>query len=430
MRAGRLGLALLMAFGVELLLNMIVELYRPRTPGEAERPLPESRLLTLVTEPGGLARNVAAALDYQFGFKVTDVWFYRFLERTVIPFSALALFLMWLMTGLIVVRPEQNGVLQRFGRVANPGAPLRPGLHLKWPWPIDTVYLFPVARVQEIPIGYVPGDAAASAEPGGDLSGRVMVWSKAHNKEESKFAVASRQAADRPPLGEELRVLPVDVSFLAASIPLYFRVTDLYANQFRHRDGGATLRALAHREVTLYLANVDFNAILSTGRGQGGEELRRRIQAAADHVGLGIEIVAVGLQGLHPPVEVGKEFDAVVAAMEEMHETVLKAGTGASRAILEREGADAAVLATAHSYRQRRVEVAHAEADRFAMQLKAYSASPEMFSLNAYLEIFQNEGRNVRKYILGGETGRKVYILNLEKKLRPDLLDLDFSQPE
>lgn len=440
MRAGRIGLALVTVLGAEMLVNVIIEFYRPRAAGETERPLPESRLLTLVTEPGGIARNVAAALDYQFGFKVTDAWFYRFLERTVVPFAALAGVMFWLMSCIEVIQPEENGILMRFGRVVS-RAPLQPGLHLKWPWPVDTIYLFPVERVQETPIGFVPAPAAGEGEPPGpegddvgDLTGRVMLWSKQHNKEEFNFVVASSPEGVGADAGAALnaagvKVLPVNINFLSASIPLYFKVKDLYANQFLHRDGAATLQALANREVSLYLANVDFNSILARDRAKGGEELKRRIQAAVDdpRVNLGIEVVFVGLQGIHPPVKVGKEFDAVVGAMEQKHEQVLKAESASQTVVARAEGLVAEKNAVAAGYRNQRVQVARAEAARFEKQFLAYQASPELYVLYSYLDVMENEGRGVRKYVVGGDAARQVMVLNLEKKMRPDLLDLDVN---
>ncbi|MFA6715690.1 MAG: hypothetical protein WCS27_09955, partial [Victivallaceae bacterium] len=51
--------------GAEFISNLVVEFYRPRTI-EEPRPVFESRLLALFTEPGGVVRNIADTLDYQF----------------------------------------------------------------------------------------------------------------------------------------------------------------------------------------------------------------------------------------------------------------------------------------------------------------------------------------------------------------------------
>lgn len=440
LRVAQIGLALVLLLAVEQSVNVIIEFYRPRQAREEERPLFESRLLALVTEPGGIARNVATALDYQFGFRVSEIWFYRFLERTVIPFAGVAVAGLWLMTCFVVVNAEENGLLIRFGGVVNrpPLKPLGPGLYVKLPWPFARIYTFPVERVQELAIGYVPssaGDKPEMPDPSmegmqGDLTGRVMVWSKTHHKQETNFVVASSSEADpraekAAPTGKNI---PVNVNFMAASIPVYFKVTDLYAYAFGHSDARRTLDQVANREVVRYLASSDFTTVLGEGRRESGEKLRDSIQASANELKLGVEIVFVGLQGIHPPVKIGKAFDEVVAALEEQHEEVLKAQREAASL---RTTADTGALVrvnAANAYRNERTQVAAAEGEQFEKQLIAYKAAPRLYVLYTFLDMLENEGNAARKYVVALDKSQEVFVINLEKKLRPDLLDLDLGQ--
>ena len=71
--------------GIELAANLVLERYRPRVPGQLSRPAFDSRLLGLITEPGGIARSIAEAINYQFGFEVSATWFYRLLQRWFLP---------------------------------------------------------------------------------------------------------------------------------------------------------------------------------------------------------------------------------------------------------------------------------------------------------------------------------------------------------
>ena len=47
----------------------------------AARVLYESRLVGLLGQPESLFTTAAHALDYQFGFKVSDTWFFQFLQK-------------------------------------------------------------------------------------------------------------------------------------------------------------------------------------------------------------------------------------------------------------------------------------------------------------------------------------------------------------
>jgi regulator of protease activity HflC (stomatin/prohibitin superfamily) len=436
-RIARVSAVLTAVLGAELVLSFVIEFYRPRMPGEKERPLPESRLLALFTEPGGVARNVAASLDYQFGFKVSEVWFYRFLERTVVPFGVLLLITLWLLTCIVVVKTEENGIRERFGAVVSE-TPLEPGIYFKLPAPFAKIYKFPVDRVQEIPIGYVPAGAGEEAqmdpleeELQGDPEGRVIVWSKRHYKHETDFIVASTpEANERQQLVDDGGGAPVTVSFMSASLPLYYKIKNLYDYRYRHADPEVTLEDVATREVVRYLASVDFFTILTSGRAEGADVLAGRIQDAADDIQLGIQVVFIGLQGIHPPVYVGAAFDDVVAASEERHQRILEAETYAIRREPQAEGDAAELVSKAEAYREERVRVSAAEADRFQKQLLGFAASPRLFVLNSYLNVLENEAAPIRKYIVATPSGSEVFILNLEKKLRPDLLDITDTQTE
>ncbi len=444
-RFAKVAMGLLIVLGAELITNFIIEFYRPRSPGEEERPLYESRLLALFTEPGGLARNVAASLDYQFGFQVSEVWFYRFLERTVVPFAIVMAAALWLQTCLIVVNTEENGIRERFGRVVS-REPLTPGLHFKLPAPLARIYKFPVERVQEIPIGYIPeghegegeDEHAEELDPEmgemqGDPTGRVVVWTKTHHKKEFDFVVASAPTytMDEGETGiESTEPLPVSVYFLSASIPLYFKVSNLYDYAYGHRDALATLKRVATREVVRYLANVDFFDILTTGRARSSGILQRRIQDAADELKLGVQVVFIGLQGLHPPVKVGEAFDEVVAAMEERDEKVMNAEQYAIETVLGAHAEKVGVLSDAAAYRNGRVRVSGAEAERFDKQLAAFDAAPKLFVLRSFLDVLEREGMLVRKFVVGTKEGTEVYEIDLQKKLRPDLRDLDLDRTE
>jgi regulator of protease activity HflC (stomatin/prohibitin superfamily) len=267
----------------------------------------------------------------------------------------------------------------------------------------------------------------------GDLTGRVIVWDKSHNKDETDFVVASKpeDGGARIDTGTDAgSKVPVSIYFMSASIPLYFRVENLYDYAYRHQDPRKTLERIAMREVVRYLASVDLFDVLSAKRAEGGAVLAERIQAASDRVQLGIEVVFVGLQGIHPPVRVGQYFNEVVSASEEKHTEVLQAEKYAIGKEPDAEAEGIKIKAAADGYRYDRVQVARAEAERFHKQLQGYEASPRIFVLRSFLDLLETEGQAVRKYVIATGRGREVVILNLEEKLRPDLLDIDLESDE
>jgi regulator of protease activity HflC (stomatin/prohibitin superfamily) len=253
----------------------------------------------------------------------------------------------------------------------------------------------------------------------------VILWSVPHHSGEVSYVVG-----DAPRSGDGTRGATdsAALSLMAADIPVYFRVNDLYSYAYLHQDAKAELRALATREVVRYLAEADFNRLLGPGRAAAAATLQERVQAAAGEVKLGITVVFVGLQGLHPPVETGGAFDGVVGASEQMHQTVLEAEAYAARRKPEAEGQHDKVVRQAEAYRSERGQVAQAEAERFGKQLLAYRASPRLFVLNSFLDVLETEGAAIRKYVVATSKGTEVFVIDLKEKLRPDLLDLNVEQ--
>ena len=68
---------------VEMFVTLLLEIYRPRVKGKVARPLYDSRLVGLLAQPEGLFTTAAQALDYQFGFKVSETWFFQLLQKNL-----------------------------------------------------------------------------------------------------------------------------------------------------------------------------------------------------------------------------------------------------------------------------------------------------------------------------------------------------------
>src|SRR5262245_56826251 len=71
---------------------------------------------------------------------------------------------LWLLTSLYIVPPDQQAVVTRFGRVVEPR--VTPGIHLSLPWPIDRVSKLKVQQLQRLVIGgSAPDNVVGRAQP-------------------------------------------------------------------------------------------------------------------------------------------------------------------------------------------------------------------------------------------------------------------------
>ncbi len=441
---------LIVAFGIEMLVNFIIEFYRPRTRVEEDRPLYESRILALVTEPGGIAHNVAYALDYQFGFKVSETWFYRFLERSVVPFLLILGVAFYLLNCFTLIHHNERGIKLYFGKAEK--TTYDPGLKFKWPWPINTFRLYPVKTVQKVDIGFEPFDKdnKASAPPPdspmmGDPTGRVIVWEKKHNKSEKKYLVAAEpqrtelaEAAEaKKAKGKET----VPVNFLAAHISVYFKIKEddagVHQYAFNYDDPQQALKELAEREIVNYLASADLIKIISVAYADTQEALEQRVRAAVEKLNqnperaLGLEVLYLSLVGAHPPVEVAKSFQNVITAEEQKRTTILEAERDAVAARNEAEGIEAREKADAEGYRFEKSTVPESEVLRFEAQLRNFQTAPQVFRMRVYLDMLEEvcQSKDLRKYVVTGKQAKRLTEIQYEEKAL-GLEALDTEQEE
>ncbi len=395
---------------IENFINFLAELYRPRRRGGEFCQSYESRLGGLLTEPGAWARNIAGALDYQFGFKVSDTWLFHFLETALLPLVIFQLVVLYLLSCLVFLAPDEAGILEHFGK---PVAQLTSGAHLKLPWPFETVRRFPVNRVLSFRIGQ---GQAGQVEPS------VIVWSIPHVQGEEQFLVAA------PRSGTDTNTVPVNL--VAFNIPVEYQITNIFSFAYNHADAARLVEQIAYRSLTQEAAARDLFDLMGDGQTRIANSLRQRIQTETDHRQLGVEIKFVGLQGVHPPTQVAEAFESVIGALEQKEANILAAHAAAGRTVTLAAANSTKATLDATGYRAQRTEISTAEAQRFLILAQTASKSPRVFRTNLYLGVLADALADTRKYIVPASAANEVIQINFEEKLRPELFDLGSEKKE
>ncbi len=410
----------LMLVAAETLVNLVLEIYRPRVRGKVERPLYESRLVGLFGQPEGLITTAAQALDYQFGFKVSETWFYRFFEKALGWLLLMQAAVLLASTCVVFIDAGEQGLLERFGRPVEARALLGPGGHLKWPWPIDRVQRFQTERIQEFVVGSMPDPDKAKE--------RVVLWTVAHTKEEN-FLVANRDGTSQSVTNQATGKRTPPVSLLVASIPVQYDITNLVQWAYRNEDAGALLKDLATREVVRYFAGVDMGEIMSTGRVQAAEILLTRIQEVANERQLGVRLISLGLQDLHPPVKVAPDYEKVVGAIQTKQAKVLSSLADGIRTNALAQAQASNLVNRAQAQRVAREISAASQAALFQNQIPAFEAAPSVYAQRAYLGVFARATAKSRKYVLLTTNTQDVVTFDLQDKIREDMYDLSVPAP-
>ncbi|MHC4110226.1 MAG: SPFH domain-containing protein [Planctomycetota bacterium] len=474
---------LLIVLGILTAVNVVFDIYRPRLKGQYSRAAFDSRLLGVINEPGGILRSAADAIDYQFGFQVSQTWFYKLLVKAIAPLVLFAAILpLYLLSCIIVVAPNEQAVIEHFGNPLTGTGEKRiagPGLAFKWPWPIDIAYSYPTKRISEISIGFVPKADHVNLEP--------LLWGESHYEEEYSLLVASEQTSAGSTEGA------VPVSLVIAAVPVQYRINDLYSFLYnygeRHRRDGTIvyeaeemLKSICYRELTKFAASAKIEvddevtsktgvrqSLLGAGRAGAKQILTHRIQQASDKAGLGIEIMFLGLQGIHPPPQVASAYQEVVGAVQKKQALILNAQAHRNTTLTTLVGSikDANDLYTiASDYQQAKrqdqqekveeladtLDLAFAQARgeiyqilresqssafeaatlaeatglRFASQLKAYRAAKQIYKHRLKLAVLEEALGDIKKYVIvADQNDTQVFIVDVTEKRIPSLYELD-----
>jgi membrane protease subunit HflK len=398
----------------EMALTLVFEVYRPRVKGREQHLLYESRIIGLLSRPDSLFTTAAQALDYQFGFKVSDTWFYQFLQRSIAWIVLFQVGLFWVSTSVVLIEPGEQGLRERMGKPV--AGLLGPGIHFKLPWPMASIEKQRTSQVQSFVIGVVP----EVDQPVSEYVTRVVQWSVSHNREEFNMLVASE---GQQSFGDD-SAGAVPVSLLTVSIPVQFAISDLTKWAYNNAEPAQLLEDIAQREVVRYLVNVDLLDVMGAGRAAAIKELTSRMQAAANKAELGVDILFVGLQDIHPPTAVAAAFQDVVGALQQKETAILKAEAYRAQLVPYADAMASNLVVNAQTYRIMTTNAAAATAVQFQQQLKAYTKSPEVYTERARLDTFARSAANARLYLLGVTNTDQVINFNLEEKTRADLMDI------
>lgn len=403
--AARLILAATGLLGVEQLFNSLLAIYSHRR--DRLVTTYESKLGALIVDPGVLTKSMTEAMDYQFGFSFSQTWFFKIVQRAIIPLFVLQALLLYVMSCFVFIAPFEIGILERFGKPVSRETYLESGFHLKRPWPFESVRRVPVGRVHLLEIGFTP-------HPDGHRS-PVMTWTVPHYEQEDVFLVASRSA---PTESAGLRDSSgVAVSMVTVNIPLEYRITNAFDYAFRFAQPDDLLRQLMYQTATRHFARHDLGELLGARRREIGDAMRRDMQTAADALNIGVVVESMSVSGAHPPVQVAEAFQSVVGALEEKEAAILEAHAYTNQVLpLARAYADAA-HSEAVAYKFRRSTLAEAESRQFAERLASHQQSPGVFRAYQYLGMLQHAVAASRLYVLDlPDQGSQQLWLNLEEK--------------
>jgi regulator of protease activity HflC (stomatin/prohibitin superfamily) len=320
---------------------------------------------------GNRANALASALDsaeLQLGIDLRSTWALTFVRRSVEPLAISLLLLGLLSTSMTVVGVQEQGLVERLG-VPLAGPPLLPGLYLHWPWPVDRVFRIPVTRVQALTVGHEGKEGTGPED---------VLWAREHAANEYTLL-----------LGDGRDLITVDAA-------VQFRIRDARAWRYHCQNPADALRAIAYRAVTRSTVNRTLAEALSENVVTLTEGMRAMVQQESDSLGLGVEVVAFTIGGMHPPVAVAAEYQAVVSAELGKTTASVNAKAYANQILPAAEATVRRSLNTARAEGVQAFSRAAGEAWSFRALASQYRTGPKDYLFRRRLETLENSlaGRN------------------------------------
>ena len=259
--------------------------------------------------------------------------------------------LAYLATGVTIVSQDEVGVVRRFG-AARAGV-LPPGLHWSLPLGIDKVDRVARDRARTVAVG-------------------------ARGVQLAPLSRSPDPASDD--------FLTGDLNLATAEARVVFRVVDPAGYLFASRSADLALSDLAASALTRALAARGIDGVLTTGRAEVAEQVRRDVQSGSDALGLGVSVRAVRLGRVAPPAPVSEAFADADRARGDKRQAVTRAEEYADRARSDARGRARETLDAAEGRRATVVQAARGDAARFGRVLDAVRGNPGPARRRLYLD--------------------------------------------
>ncbi len=320
---------------------------------------------------GGSDRDlgVLSYLEENTGITMRSLFSLR-MARAILPYTLLvAVALFWFSTGIMQIESHQEGAVYRLGRLQE--KTLGPGLHITLPWPLDKTEVYNTASLSKMTIGY---RSATDTD---------NTWTGNHGNNEYKLLLGG---------GDEL---------VSINLRLEYRISDLGS----YLTGSATperlLEALAYEIVTDRTVNTDLEALLSVDRSKFAEDIRADIEKRLEASPIGLSVVSVVLESIHPPVEVASIYQRIISAEIESEKYILDAEAKAAVALYGAAAKYDTALSAANAEYYTKTAAAKADVAHFMASVGADRAASDSYRYYKYLKAIGSAYRDSRLVIVG-----------------------------
>lgn len=348
-----------------------------------KRPLTVMPLPFIKGDADGL--SLIDYLESNTGITMRGLWSVKYIKQ-IAPVTVLIIAgFLWISTCIVQIDPYSQGAVYRLGTLREDT--LGPGLHLVLPYPIDKVNIYNTESVNKITVGY------SSTEDTDNI------WTGGHGSNEYKLLLGG---------GDELVSINLRIEYKISNLRKYLSNTSS-PTQF--------LEALAYELVTDRTIDTDLASLLSADRDAFAKSFNIELSRKLEKHDIGIEIVSVVLESIHPPLEIAGIYQKIISAEITAEKAVIDAKAIAATITAEAESKRDTVISEAKAEQSTKIAAAKTAIAEFTAGVDAYNNYPKAYTYNKYLKAITQAYGKANLVIVGeGVDSSKIYFGNFDVK--------------
>jgi membrane protease subunit HflK len=256
-----------------------------------------------------------------------------------------------------------------------------PGLHYKFPSPIEHVQTPTVRKIRVTRVG---------------------------------FRQRGTQEQDVP---RESQMLTGDENLVDIDMVVQYHIIDAKNYLFNIKNQGQAVHDVAETALRGIIGNRPIDDAIKDAKAEIQIQVKEAMQVIMDQYESGVEILNTQLKDVSPPNAVDFAFKDVQSAKEDRARLINEAKGYRNSVIPEARGKSAQIIAAAEGYREEVINKAQGDAHRFLAQYKEYRKAPQVTKTRIYLETMEEIYPGMNKVIMSGNKSGVLPILPLNQNL-------------
>lgn len=281
-------------------------------------------------------------------------------------------------SSIYTVKEGEMIVLRTLGKISYIS---EPGIHLKFPYPIQDIDIVNVNKINTIEIGFIE-----------NLKNRKL---KSNNKEEV--------------------MLTADKNLICLNVIIEWKINDIYAFLLNAKEPESIYKNAVISSLTSIIGSSPLDSILNGDRVEIQNKIKDTVENIVAKYRIGIKTISIKIYDAQPPNQVLATFQSVSDAEEQKNTLINKAEEYKNQKLPAAEGEAEKIIKEAEAYSEERINKAESEAAKFNSLYNEYRVSKNVTKTRMLIEALEEVLPIANVYIVDDKDGAIKYLpLKLE----------------